>query len=252
MRATPVLVALSLLMAAACVAQDAPDMAGKVTLMNGDTYGGVIEVAEFGVKPGAGIGADSSMSHGYMSVLVDGQEAKVPFAEVASAEAKWVPPGAEPGSKWRIEALTITRKDGTQVVGAPHWMLFATTARVRLADGTIARASALSTASPDFEPGPLMVKVEIGAGTTTETPGGTTTEPPGGTTTEPPGGTTTEPPGGTTTEPPGGTTTEPPGGTEGPGVALIGAPSTLTLTVVCPDCGKKITVQVDVSAKSGE
>ncbi len=269
MRARPILIALSLLVVAACVAQETPELTGKVTLMNGQSYEGVIEVAEFGVKEGAGIGTDQSMSHGYMSAMVEGQEVRVPFADVASAEAKWAPPGDEPGSKWHIETITITRKDGTQVVGAPHWMLFATTARVRQADGTIARAYAFSSASPDFDPGALLVKVELGpvsgavappAGTTTE-PAGTTTEPagtttePAGTTTEPAGATT--PPAGTTTEP-AGTTTEPAGTTTAPSgatvppTALVGAPSKLTLTVICPKCGEKITIEVDISAKSGE
>jgi hypothetical protein len=244
---------LSFLVAGVCVAQDVPEITGKVTLMSGTTYEGVIEVAEFGVTEGAGIGCDPSMAHGYMSVMVDGQEAKVPFADVASAEAKWVPPGTEAGAKWRIDTITITRKDGTQVVGKPHWMLFVTEARLKQADGTIARAYAFSSASPDFDPGTLLVKVEIGPGTgTTPEPTGTTTEPTG-TTTEPTG-TTTEPTG-TTTEPTGTTTgptgVEPVVTTPGPGTAVVGAPSQLTLTVVCPKCGEKITIVVDVSAKPG-
>jgi hypothetical protein len=258
MRATPILIALSLLLlAAACVAQDVPEITGTVTLMNGDTYTGVIEVAEFGVKEGAGIGSDPQMDHGYMSVLVDGQETKVPFAEIAAADAKWAPPGPEPGSKWHIESITITRRDGSQVVGAPHWMLCATTARVRQADGTIARAYAFASASPDFKPDLLLTKIEIGAaGETVTTPPGETTTPPGETTpppgeiTTPPGETTTPP--GETTTPPGETTTPPGETTTPPGPAVVGAPSQLTLTVICPTCGEKITVQVDVSAKGGK
>lgn len=245
MRAIPIIVALSLLAAVGVTAQEMPELIGRVTLQNGQTYEGVIEVAEFGVKEGAGIGCDPSMGHGYMSVLVDGQETKVPFAEIASAEAKWVPPGTEPGAKWRIESITITRRDGTKVVGAPHWMLFATTARVRQADGTIARAYAFSSASPDFDPGNLLVKVEINP------PAGAAPEP----TTTPAEATPAPAEPAVTPAPAAQPTVEPlptqptPAAVTAP---LVGAPSRLTLTVICPKCGEKIIIEVDVNARTGE
>ena len=247
MRNILILVGLGFLALGVAVAQELPELTGKVTLQNGQTYEGVIEVAEFGVKEGAGIGSDPSMSHGYMSVLVEGQEVKVPFGDIASAEAKWVPPGTEPGAKWRIETITITRKDGSQVVGTPHWMLFATTARVRQADGTIARAYAFSSASPDFDPGNLLVKVEIapatGAGTELPSP---TTEPtqPGG---EPSPPTTTPEPTEPTTVP------EQPAvaSTAQPGTPIVGAPSRLILTLTCPKCGERLIIEVDVNVRTG-
>jgi hypothetical protein len=244
MRHAPVLIVLTLLVASICVAQEAPQLTGKVYLMDGTTYEGAIEVAEFGVKEGAGIGSDPSMACGYMSVLVDGQEVKVPFADIAAAEAKWRKPEPDSGQKWQIDELTITRKDGTQVTGKPHWLLYATTARVLQADGTLARAHAFPTASPDFDPGTLLTKVEIGE---TAVPSGTgTTTEPTGTTTEPTG-TTTEPTGPTGVEP---VVTAPPAG--GAAQPIVGAPTQLTLTVICPKCGERITIVVDVSAKTGE
>jgi hypothetical protein len=245
MRNTPVLIALTLLLAGICFAQEAPQLTGKVYLMNGTTYEGAIEVAEFGVKEGAGIGSDPSMACGYMSVLVDGQEVKVPFADIAAVEAKWQKPEPDSGQKWLIDELTITRKDGTQVIGKPHWLLYATTVRVLQADGTLARAHAFPTASPDFDPGTLLTKVEIGEAAA---PSGTAT------TTAPPAGTTT-PPAGTTTEPTGPTGVEPVSTAPPTGVApqpVVGAPTQLTLTVICPKCGEKITIVVNVSAKTGE
>jgi len=161
MRLASCLVVGTGLTALTVAAQGAPsELCGRAYLMDGRVYQGIIEVAEFGVVDGAGIDSDPPITHGYMSVIVHGREAKVPFTDIASAEAKWVPPNAERGI-WHIETITITRRDGTQIVGAPHWILFATTVRVRQANGSIVRAHSFSSTSPDFDPGGLLVRVEL-------------------------------------------------------------------------------------------
>lgn len=259
------LAALLIVAAASATAQEAgPEVTGKVYLSGGETYEGVIEVAEFGVVEGAGIGTDRSPTNEYMSIQVDGQQVKVPVEDIATIEADWQQTGPEGAKKWQIGSLTITRRDGTKVAGTLHWLLHETTVRVRQADGTIARAHAFPVASAEFDPAKLLVKVELGEVTMPTEPVTTPTEPvttptePVTTPTEPvttptePVTTPTEPV--TTPTEPVTTPTEPVTTPAEPatGPAAVGAPSTLTLTVVCPKCGEKITVTVAVSASSGD
>ena len=120
--------------AASAVAQEAVlEVTGKVYLSGGETYEGVIEVAEFGVVEGAGIGTDRSPSNEYIVVLVDGEQVKVPVQDIATIEANWQQTGPEGAKKWQIESLTISRRDGSTVTGTLHWLLHETTVRVRQA-----------------------------------------------------------------------------------------------------------------------
>jgi hypothetical protein len=236
------------------VAGDTAEVTGKVYLSGGETYEGVIEVAEFGVLEGAGIGTDRSPSNEYMSVQRDGEQVKVPVGDIATIEADWQQTGPEGAKKWQIESLTVTRKDGTPVTGRPYWLLHETTVRVRQADGTMARAHAFPIASADFDPGQLLVKVELLAVTMTPAEPDTTPVEPDTTPAEP--DTTPAEPDTTPAEPdttPAEPDTTPAQPDRGPGEpAAIGPPSTITLTVVCPRCGERITVTVVVTANSGE
>lgn len=246
--------------AASAVAQEAGlEITGKVYLSGGETYEGVIEVAEFGVVEGAGIGTDRSPSNEYMSVQVNGEQVKVPVGDIATIEANWQQTGPEGAKKWQIESITITRRDGTTVSGTLHWLLHETTVRVRQADGTMARAHAFPVASAEFDPAKLLVKVELGEVTAAPAEPDTTPSEPETTPTEPdttptePETTPAEPD--TTPAEPDTTPTQPETTPAEPGPgggAVVGAPSTITLTVVCPKCGEKITVTVVVSANSGD
>ncbi|MGQ9730867.1 MAG: hypothetical protein ACUVX8_06275 [Candidatus Zipacnadales bacterium] len=248
---------LVLLLAAIAVGQDA-ELSGKVYLQGGQTYEGIIEVAEFGVVDGAGIGTERSPTNDYLSVQVDGEQVRVPVSDIAIVEADWQKTGVEGAEKWQVQSLTITRKDGTKVSGRLHWLLHETPVRVRAADGTIARAHAFPVASADFDPANLLVKIELGAAVSA---GGTATEPtpttpePTGPTTAPPGESGTA--GSETPAKPSDTTLPAEGAAVKPTLpageasAALGVPATLTLTVVCPKCGEKIVVEVTVNAKTG-
>jgi hypothetical protein len=253
MKHASLLIAVLMLTGAVAVAQeDAPaELTGKVTLMGGETYEGVIEVAEFGVVDGAGIGMDRPESNDHMAVTADGQPTKVPTTEIAAIVADWQKTGVAGAEKWQIQALTITRKDGTTVTGKLHWLLHETTVRIRQADGTIARAHAFPVASADFDPNKLLVKVEIG-GAVTAPVGPTETTPTETTPTEttPTEVTPTEttPTETAPTETTPGVTPLPPG----PGAPVIATPGKLVLTLICPQCGEKMTIEVTVVAKPGE
>jgi hypothetical protein len=277
-RIAVLMVALLVVCAAAVVAQDesSPEVTGTIYLSGGETYEGVIEVAEFGVVEGAGIGADRSPTNDYLSVQVEGEQVKVPVEDMSVVEADWQQTGPEGAKKWQVESLTITRKDGTKVSGKLHWMLHETTVRVRQADGTLARAHAFPVASADFDPAKLLIRIELGEvaatpGQPDTTPAGPDTTPagpdttpagpdttPAGPDTTPagpdttPAGPDTTPAGPDTTPAGPDTTPAGPDTTPAGSGAVVGAPSTITLTVVCPKCGEKITVTVAVSANSGE
>lgn len=254
--------ALLAVCAVAAVAQDeTPGLTGKVYLRGGDVYEGVIETAEWGVVEGAGIGTDRAPTNEYMSVEVNGEQVKVPVEDIATIDANWEQTGPEGAMKWQVESLSITRKDGSQVSGKLYWMLHETTVRVLQANGALARAVAFPVASADFDPAKLLVKVELGEVGAAPTEPDTTPTEPDTTPTEPdvtptePDTTPTEP--GTTPTEPDVTPTEPDTTPAEPDTgpaetAAVGPPSTITLTVVCPKCGEKITVTVAVSANSGE
>lgn len=250
MKRTPVfMAALLVACAVAVVAQDEPpELTGKVYLSGGETYEGVIEMAEFGVVDGAGIGTERLQSNEYLSVLADGEQVKVPVGDISIVEATWEQTGPEGAKKWQIGSLTITRKDGSKVSGRPHWLLHETTAVVRQADGTMARAHAFPVASADFDPGKLLVKIELGEVAPGPAQPDTTPAEPDTTPAEP--DTTPAEPDTTPAQPD--TTPAQPDTTPAAGGATVGAPSTITLTVVCPKCGERITVTVAVTANSGE
>jgi len=259
-RTAVIAIAVLVLFVTGVTAQDAAkEIRGKVYLKGGQAYEGVIRAAEFGVVPGAGIGPNRAMNSEYMAVKVNGDVVKVPVGDIATVEADWQQLGQEGAKKWQIASLTITRKDGTKVTGGVDWMLHESTAEVLQADGTIAVANAFPTLSADFDPSQLLVKIELGSAVMAggegpagggTTPGGEGTAPggtaPGGTTPgegpttggTAPGGVT---PGPTTT----GETPTPGGGTAGGNAAVI------TITIICPHCGEKITIELPVIAKGG-
>jgi len=258
-RTAVIAIAVLVLFVAGVTAQDAAkEIRGKVYLKGGQTYEGVIRAAEFGVVPGAGIGPNRAMNSDYMAVKVNGDVVKVPVSDIATVEADWQQLGQEGAKKWQIASLTITRGDGTKATGGVDWMLHESTAEVLLADGTIAVANAFPTLSADFDPSQLLVKIELGSAVTAGggapagggTAPGETATAPGGTA---PGGTTPgegPAPGGTTpgtTTPGTGTGGTPAGGGEAAG----GNAAVITITIICPHCGEKITIELPVIAKGG-
>jgi len=260
MKRTAVLtITLLIAVAAVAVAQDAAkEVRGKIYLKGGTTYEGVIQTAEFGVLEGAGIGTERALSNEYLMVDANGAETKVPVGDIATVEADWQLLGPEGAKKWQIASLTITKNDGTKVVGKPKWMLHATEVRVLQADGTIARAHAFPVVNPDFDASQLLVKIELGGAVTA---GGGTPAPTTGTTTPAPttgttGETTPAPTTGTTTPAPttgttGETTPAPTTGAIAPAPTTGGEAAVMRITIACPHCGKMITVEIPVMAKPG-
>ncbi len=256
-RIAVIVAALVILSVAAVAAQDAAsELHGKVYLRGGETYEGVIQTAEWGVVDGAGIGANRT----YMAVKVNGELVKVPITDIATIEADWQQAGPEGAKKWQIASLAITKKDGTKVSGGVDWLLHESAVDVLQADGTIVRHHAFPIANPEFDASQLLAKVELGSAVT---PGGGTAPAGGGTTpagggTAPAGGGTAPAGGGTApagggTAPAGGGTAPAGGGTApltgppGPG----GTPAVMTITIICPHCGEKITVELPVIARPG-
>ncbi len=193
-----------------------------------------------------GIGTDRAPTNEYMS-LVAGELVKVPV-KTSRDRGHWEQIGSE-GHEVAIDSLTITRKTA-RPYGQPHWFLHETTLRVRRRTARWP-APRLPLASAEFDPGELLVKVELGE---VAAPRSRTPPPPSPTRHLP--SPTRRLPSPTRRLPnpthayrarhdangPDTTPTEP---------AVVGAPSTITLTVVCPKCGETMTVTVAVSANRG-
>ena len=268
-KAAVITIALLTLFAVAAVAQDVPaELTGKIYLRGGETHEGVVQVAEFGVVEGAGIGNDRSPSSEYIYLQVDGQEVQTAVADIAVIDADWQQTGPDGAKKWQIQSLTITRVDGETVTGTLRWLLHETTVRIKAADGTIARFHAFPVASPDFDPSNLLIKIELGDAVTAgpipaeTTPAETTpteTTPaettPAETTpaeTTPAETTPAETTPAETT--PAETTPAETVPVEAVPVAIvpvIGAPQTLILTVVTPS-GEKVKITIQVTAELAE
>jgi hypothetical protein len=252
---------------------------GKVTLYDGRTFQGDIEFAQFGVI-GDGDGVGSKLpDEGSIRLNVNGQEETVPAADIQSVEAQWKNMGDEAKADWQITQVTVVKRDGTKVVGQPAWRLAASTVRIATAEGEQpTRISALPLGRL-FDQKNLLVKIELtgGAAAPAPTPAVTPPTPPTETTTEteattpptvppvPGGGETAEeavtpptapagtaPTGPIATPPTGPIVTPPTPAVVTPPVAVgpvrpaVGAPVPvgLTLTIICPHCGKPITIDL--------
>jgi hypothetical protein len=242
---------------------------GKVTLYDGRTFQGDIEFAQFGVI-GDGDGIGSKLPDGgSIRLSVNGQEETIPAADIQSVEAQWKNMGNEAKADWQIEQVTVAKRDGTKVIGQPTWRLAACTVRIATAEGAQPTRIAALPLGRTFDQKNLLVKIELTGGETAPAPPPAVTPPAPApeTTTE----TTTEatapaPPAvppvpgvgevGTTEEtatPPTGPIITPPTGpivTPPPAVGPVrpapGAPVPvgLTVTIICPHCGKPITIDL--------
>ncbi len=159
--AAAVVVLLALLGVAAS-AQGAGELQGTITLRGGQTLTGKIQLAELGVVEGAGIG-NSLPGHGAFILKVGDKTVRVEGDEVASVEVEWVNTGSDAEPRWEIKKLTVVKKDGTKVEGAPDWLLHATNVWVITADGETKRVHVFPFGNEPFNADNLIAKITVGA-----------------------------------------------------------------------------------------
>ncbi|MFQ6098152.1 MAG: hypothetical protein ACE5O2_10540 [Armatimonadota bacterium] len=251
---------------------------GKVTLYDGRTFEGDIQFAEFGVI-GDGDGVGSRMPEGgSMRIVVGEEKVTVPASEIASIEAKWENKGDEAKADWQIEQITIVKRDGSTLIGKPDWKLPASSLRIVTAEGEQPTRIHAFPLGRTFDEKNLLVKVEL-TGEAAEAPAAPAPAPP---TPGPEKPAEAEKPGEAekpsaegvpapkpavapkppaappvpaapkpeVTKPseatPGGASTVAPAAPRGPAAPTAAAPTPigLTLTIVCPHCGKPMTIDL--------
>lgn len=225
-----VLVAAAAVLLTCALAQvPAPTIVGTVTMYDGRTFTGAIQQAAFGIYEGVGIEKSTDGGRGSFILDVDGEERTIDALEVAKVEVAWQEP-ADADTKWSIDTITVTTKDGEVVQGKPTWRLAASLLEIAgTEDAAPVRITAYPISATTFSSKNLVVKIEIAGAEA----------PPGGEVT-PPGGEVT---------PPGGEVTPPGGEVTPPAPAGVGEPVAVTLTLTCPKCKEPITVQIDAHAR---
>jgi hypothetical protein len=152
-----------LAIAAMVLAQEAPQLSGTVTLRGGKALTGRIQLAELGVVEGAGIG-NSLPGRGSIVLKVGDKSERVAGDDVAVLEVEWTNAGSDAEPRWEIKKITVTRKDGAKVEGAPDWLLHATNAWVVSAEGKADRVHVFPFGGEPFSPDSLIAKVEVVGG----------------------------------------------------------------------------------------
>ena len=151
-----------MLVAGVALAQGAAELQGTITFRSGQTLSGKIQLAELGVVEGAGIG-NSLPGHGALRLKVGDKIVNISGDEVASVEVEWVNTGSAAEPRWEIKKLTVVKKDGTKVTGAPDWLLHATNVWVITPDGETKRVHVFPFGNEPFNEDNLIAKITIGA-----------------------------------------------------------------------------------------
>ncbi|MCX7597641.1 MAG: hypothetical protein N2512_02055 [Armatimonadetes bacterium] len=159
-RAGAVFAIVLLVVAAAALAQEAPQLMGTVTLRGGKALTGKIQLAELGVVEGAGIG-NSLPGRGSLVLKVGTETVRVTGDEIASISVQWVNTGTEAEPRWEIQKVVVAKRDGSKVEGAPDWLLHATNVWVVTADGKAERVHVFPVGGEPFSPDNLIAKVEL-------------------------------------------------------------------------------------------
>jgi hypothetical protein len=252
MRGAKALLVVTLLVAATVVlAQDQGGMSGTVTFRGGKALAGKVQLAELGVVEGAGIG-NSLPGHGSIVVKVGDQTQRINGDDIASVTVEWTNSGSEAEPRWEIKKLSIVKKDGTKVDGAPDWLLHATNVWVVTAEGKTERVHVFPFGGEPFSPDSLIAKIDLAAAAPAAPPTPARAEPtaPAVAPAEPaaPAVAPAEPaaPAVAPTAP-----AAPAAPAGAPAGALL-AQGTYTLMVRCPKCGEWIKIVISAEAVSVE
>lgn len=218
------LLALALLaLTAACAQEAATPFTGTVTFRSGQSLTGVIKAADLGIMDGTGVGTNLS-GNGAIKIIVNGQNQRIPAANIATIDATWVDKSTPEEPGWEISELKITTRDGQTIVGKPGWHMHATNVSIELPTGETKRVHAFPLAGPDFKPENLIAKIDLTATVAPAAPATAATTP----TTPAPAATTPAP--AATTPAPAATTPAPAAATPAPttDVTLVPAPAATT------------------------
>ena len=264
MRKTILLTLVLLMVVAASVAhaqivEEVPDIRGTVYLRGGQVLSGVIRLGQLGVMPGAGIGT-LLPEGGWFTVRVGETERTVPAVELARMEATWANRGTEQEPQWKIQTIVLTTTGGEIIAGQPVWALHASETSIE--GGPTIHAFPL--AGTDFSADNLIARIVLGEeALPAELPAEelpTEAAPPEEVAPEeaPAEAVTPEPteepveaPPLFITEPAEEITLTIPPVTVATGPAAIGEGS-YTLTIACPDCGKKIKITISAEVVPAE
>ncbi len=247
MRGAKALLVVAVLVAATAVwAADQAPLNGSVTFRDGKTLVGQIQIAELGVVEGAGIG-NSLPTHGSISIKVGDNTQRIVGDDIASIAVEWTNSGSEADPRWEIKSLTVVKKDGTKVQGAPDWLLYATNVAVVTADGKTQRMHVFPFGGEAFSPDQLLAKIEL-SGAAAPTPAPAPAPAPALTPAPAPTPALTPAPTPAPTHAP--TAVAPTAPAAVPGGVLT--QGTYTLMVRCPKCGQWIKVIISASAVTVE
>ncbi len=236
---------------AAALADDAAPLTGKITFKSGQTLAGTIQLAEFGVTDGSGVGMKLPAG-GYMLLANGDKEVNIPASQIASIEATWVQNPDEPAPNWEIKEIKVTDKAGKVITGKPTWIMHASAAMVTLPTGESKSLNAFPLMGQSFNPDNFIARIDLtgGSAPTAVTPTPTPAPAPAPAPTP------------TVTPTPAPTPAPAPAPTPAPAVAPTPAPTptavvvtgktladnTMTFTIICPECGKKILVTIRANA----
>ncbi len=230
---------------------------GTVTLKGGKTLQGDLLLVAFGVTEAARFGSDKVEvdEGGKLELDVNGEKKTIRGPDIATVEAEWTDVGTEEKSDWQIVSLTVTTRDGQTVTGKPSWFMPMSGLRVDPGEGEDRiELEVYPLFRTEFDPDSLIVKVDLSGAAPAEAEKPTPVETPP----VPPIPTPTV----ETPEEEAPTEEEPaveavPPVTPPPAVAPAvetrepapqPKPATLSLTIICPHCGERITVNIDAHA----
>lgn len=150
-------------------AQQKTALQGTITLRGGKKLTGKIQLAQLGVVDGSGIGAEFAQ-HGGFVLNVGGKTQRVAGDEIASVQVDWVNAGTEQEPRWDIKKITIVKKDGTKVEGAPDWLLHVTNAWVVTADGKSQKVYVFPFSGEAFSADDLIARIDLGEAAAAQPP----------------------------------------------------------------------------------
>ena len=253
MRGAKALLVVAVLIAATTVwAADQAGLNGSVTFRDGKTLVGQIQLAELGVVEGAGVG-NSLPGHGSIVVKVGDNTQRIGGDEIASIGVEWTNSGSEAEPRWEIKSLTVTKRDGTAVKGAPDWLLHATNVWVVTADGKTERIHVFPFGGEPFSPDQLIAKISL----TASGPAPAPTPAPAPAPAPPPAPTPTPAPPPAQAPAPAPTPAPAPAPTVVAPTVVVAPGAVLTqgqytLMVKCPKCGQFIKIIISATAVTVE